>query len=768
MKKIRAAYCLGLFLAASPAALTSLRAAENGAAANAGTADSLGEIIVTAQKRAESVQSVPLSITVLPSEELARQGVQTIVDLSRMSAALEFTAPAAAPGGGAFIRGIGTESVGGLTATASVSVVLDGVVLGNTNVTDIFDVSRVEVLKGPQGTLFGSSVSAGVISLVTNAPDPTAMSSTVSAEYGAGDLGSQYDRRSLRATVNLPLSSDSALRVSLHSDDNSGVFYNPYENLRSDEPDIGARVRYLIKPSEALTLNVIADYNRYYNTGVPVLTYRAAPVPQLAAALSACGVTASTSNFDTCSQYYNTRSQTDRGLSFQFDYDLDFATLTSISAYRLGDTASRGDIEAIPLSISQQYLSTCHFFDCVPIFAILPGKINELQTQGRQLYSEELRLASSGKGPLQWVGGVFYQHYKLADNEPGTINAFFTGGNFVDTSFKAATGSQDYAGFGNLTYNVTDSTRLIGGARYTHSTVHESKYSPSNTNDNVTYSLAASASKVSWRVGAQQDLPTHTMLYATVSTGYKSPEISDALAPNPNPGQPWNGGMYVVRPELPTAYELGVKQSFLDDRLAVDADVFYEHVKDYQGQACSPGTGGSSGVIVCSASNVPTVNSKGFELDIFGRPVKGLTVNLSGIYNPATYPAGFLGTDGSQLGGHQLNYGSKTKVTLSAEETVPVSTDYSIVIGADYTYRSEQSLYTSGLSQFVAPSSNIFNARLGLASSKNWSAYIFGRNLGSSHFPRQIYPTPFATGGLWQVYDANDKRLVGLQMQAKF
>jgi iron complex outermembrane receptor protein len=728
----------------------------------AATKGTLEEIVVTAQKRVETVQSVPVSVTVIPSEELARQGVQTIVDLARMSAALEFTAPAAAPGGGAFIRGIGTESVGGLTATASVSVVLDGVVLGNTNVTDIFDISRVEVLKGPQGTLFGSSVSAGVISLTTNAPDPSAMSATVNAEYASGDLGSQYDRRSLRATANLPLSADSALRLAFHTDENIGVFHNPYQGQESDQPSAGARVRYLWMPSEDFTLNLIADYNRTHETGVPVLTYRSMPAGPVSQALSDCGVTPSNSNFDTCSQYYNVFQKVDRGVSLQLDWNFGSAALTSISSYRLGDTASRGDIEAIPLTITMADYAGCHFFNCVPIYAILPGGTNQLQTQNRQQFSEEVRLASTQGQQLEWVAGLYYQHNKLADNEPGLINAFFTGGNFADTSFHAHTGSTDYAAFGNVLYHLTDTTRLIAGARFTHSTVNETKDDPSQSNNNNTYSIDGSASKVSWRAGVQQNLAAHAMVYATISTGYKSPEISDTLTANPTTA---SGGMYIVSPELPTAYELGFKTSVLDDRLAIDADVFYEDVKDYQGQSCSPS---NQGTILCVAANVPTVKSKGVELDIFGRPLKGFTVNLSGIYNPASYPSGFLGSDGSNLGGHQLNYASKTKATLSAEQTLPVSADYSLVIGADYTYRSSQSQYTSGLAQFVAPATNTYNARLGVTSSKNWSIYLFGRNLGSEPFTRQLYPTPFANGGLWQVLDANGKRIVGLQVQAKF
>src|SRR5581483_1953375 len=244
-----------------------------------------------------SVQEVPVSVTVLSNEELSRQGVQTISDLSRMSSSLEFTAASAAPGGGAFIRGIGTEAVGGDTATASVSVVLDGIVLGNTNITDIFDIQRVEILKGPQGTLFGSSVSAGVISITTAAPNPSKMTADLSAEYGSGDMGSQYSRRSLRGVANLPISADSALRVSFHADDNQNLVHDVHTGADSNAPDIGARLRYLWDVSDSLQINVIGDYNKARSDGVPVLLYRSAPPGSaLASSLAACGVTPSTTN----------------------------------------------------------------------------------------------------------------------------------------------------------------------------------------------------------------------------------------------------------------------------------------------------------------------------------------------------------------------------------------------------------------------------------------------------------------------------------------
>ncbi len=726
--------------------------------------ETLDEVVVTAQKRQESVQSVPLAITVLPAEQLERQGVQTIADLSRMSSSLEFTS-SSAPGGGAFVRGIGTVSNNlTKTPTGSVSIVLDGVVLGNTNISDIFDIERVEVLRGPQGTLFGSSVSAGVISVITKAPDPGAMSVTVNAEYASGDLGSEYRRGSLRTAVNLPLSDISALRVAFHSDSNSGLFYNPWQNSSSSERSTGMRARYLLAPSDAFTINLIADYNRAESNELPFNTYRYAPPGSaLATALDACGVTASDSNFDTCSEYHNVSTQTDRGLSAQIDWSvLGDATLTSITSYRKGDAGSRGDIMAIPFSIAQSAFSAsggCGFGPnpCRPLSRILGGGISALQTQARTQYSEELRLASPSNKHLEWVAGLYYQNYKLDDASPGLVTIDFGGGpTDVAASFWATVRSEEYAGFGNLTWYLNDATRLIAGARYTHSKVSEDRIDPYSTGTTNVYSLSTSASKPSWRAGAQHDFNANTMAYATVSTGYKAPLINDDLQ---------NGRqMYVVNPELPISYELGVKQSLLDNRLAFNAAVFYEKVKDYQGQYCSPS---GTGTILCLPTSVSSVVTKGIELDVFGRPIKGLTVNLSAIYNPAEFPGGYLGSDGSDLGGKQLYYASKTKATLSAEQTVPLTERYSFVIGADYTYRSEQLQYTSSRPEFVVPATNLFNARLGIRAASNWSLYVFGRNLGDEHFTRSLSTTAFQVGGLTQTFDASSRRLVGVQLEAK-
>ena len=775
-KSIALVGCTAVLFAAVAARSTPVRAA------TADAKGTLAAIIVTAEKRSESVQTVPIAMTVLPAAELAREGVQNVSDLSSMSSTLEFTSLTAnTPGTAAFIRGIGTETVGGSTTTGSVAMVLDGVTLGNTSVADLFDVNHVEILKGPQGTLFGSSVSAGVINVVTNAPDPSAMSSRVRVEYGSGSLGSQYSRTSVHAVTNLPLTAESALRIAVHSDHNNGVFNDVYTGAPSSEPDNGARIRYLIHASDALTVNFTYDYNKSSHDNYPAIVYRYAPTTppydSLSNALAQCGVTPGVSNFDYCSQYVESFSQVDRGAALQLDWKIGGNTLTSITADRSRWNGGRSDIQSIPLAITESafaFGSHCLFFNCVPIYAILPGGTNGLQTQDRHQFSEEIRLASPSSAKLEWLVGLYYAHYKMFDDEPGLLTANFGGGTFTaPTGWWAGVHTDEYAGFGNVTVHLSDASRVIAGARVTHTVVDEARFDPPDTGNQNLYALNTGETKFTWRLGYQHDLNRDTMAYAMVSTGFKAQEIRDALSAGIVAAAAAAGTspLVEVAPETPINYEIGIKESALDDRLAIDGDVFYEHVHNYQGQTCGAN---NQGTISCYAANVSHVDSKGVEVDVFGRPLQSMTLNFSGTYDDATYPPGFNGSDGVSLAGYQVEYAAKTKMTLSAEEALPISAEYKLVIGADVTYRSALRLYTQAQPWFQAPAMTLFNARIGIRTSKHWSVYLFGRNLGAKPFPRQIYPTPFQSGapgqpgGLWSVLDAGSKRLVGLQLQAKF
>ncbi|EGY00311.1 TonB-dependent receptor [Nitrospirillum viridazoti Y2] len=734
------------------------------ASTSANAADtSLMEIVVTAQKRSESVQQVPISVTVIGADQLARRGVQSVQDLSQASASLEFTAPAAAPGGGGFVRGIGTNQVGNATAASSVSIVLDGVVLGNVPVSDIFDTERVEVLKGPQGTLFGSSVSAGLVNITTKAPVLGETSGYVTTEFGLTGLGSGYSRDVVRAALNVPVTSNSALRLAAHFYDNSGLTNDTITGKDEDQSNYGLRARYLAQLSDKLTFNLIGDYNKTDDRDPGGLIYRAATAGSpLAQALGACGIVASASNTSQCNeQGLYDRAQIG-GVSGQFDLDLDGMTLTSITAGRRLHDTTAVDLIGITPSVARQYMQNCNFADCFPVVALYAGTTTIPQVTNHSLFSQELRLTSSDNRDLEWVGGLYYQRTAFANSKPGLLIIHPAA---VGMDLTAAEGTQrihadseDYAAFGNATWYLEPETRLIGGLRFTHSRVHEEESDLINAGVPDTFAATGYANAATWRAGVQHDFDRDMMVYATVSTGYKAPQINDQLTTTDHTLDP-------IKAERPIGFEVGVKKTMFDGRLYVDADLFYTDVKDFQTQSCVSGISGLN----CSNINVSKVATKGFEWEIFGHPFADTTVNVSGIVNIAEYPQGFIGADGSDMSNKQLNYAPKFKMTISAERQFTLSDTYSLVLGADATIRTKQSMYLSADPVYVVPGQTIFNARLTLKSEDGWSVGLFGRNLGDKVYPTQLYPTTaFAQGGLWQAIDPNARRLVGIQAEAKF
>jgi iron complex outermembrane receptor protein len=248
------------------------------------------------------------------------------------------------------------------------------------------------------------------------------------------------------------------------------------------------------------------------------------------------------------------------------------------------------------------------------------------------------------------------------------------------------------------------------------------------------------------------------MVYATVSTGYKAPQINDALTTTDHT-------LDAIAAERPTNYEVGLKHSLLGNRLNISADMFYTRVRNFQTQSCVSAASG----ILCSNIAVPHLDSRGLEWELFGRPTRGMTVSLSGIYNIAKYPTGFLGADQTDLSGRQVNYAPRFKTTLSVEQQIPLRAGLALTLGGDVTVRTKQSMYLSADPIYVVPGQALVNGRIGLKGGEAWSLALFARNLTNRIYPTQLYPTSaFAQGGLWQVLDPNSQRTVGLQFNLNF
>jgi iron complex outermembrane receptor protein len=727
----------------------------------------LAEIVITAEKRSEKIQDVPVAVTVVTGQQLEDQHIYSIADLARTTPALEMVQAFGGPGGGGQIRGIGTNSFSP-TAEGAVGIVVDDVPQGNVNITNLFDLQRVEVLKGPQGTLFGLTSSAGVINMVTAAPDPTKYMVSAHVDYSDdGRFGSEFGEETERVVLNAPLSSNAAVRLAISDDRIKGVQVNNFTGTPNVSTEWGGRLRFLYQPTDELEINLSADYDRRgQNYSDPQFNYVSAN-PLLTAELAACGITPSYSNQARCWSNANDTNYRNYGTSAKIDYHLSSATLTSITGYRKQITAP-SDFDAIGLSSD------------------IPQIFNKGQTASGRQFSQELRIASSGVQTIDYVAGLFYSSYsaETAFVLPGggfnvgffPVPGFFVP--FVQTATSTATTNKSEAAFGQMTYHVTDQLGLIAGLRYTHQTL--SAFTSENlTPPPPTPAQFGSLDKdnVSGRLGLQYKIAPDLTSYFTVVRGYKGPQVTPAAE-----GTPQN----VIGAEIPTAFELGIKGTLLDRRLGWDSDIFYSRVHDYQGQACSLNP---VGALACVGQSVDQVTTKGFELNAYGEIAPGLSITAGYIYDVAKYPNGYTGYDPNNLVGGTTDLSNqqivgvpKNKVSLSALYDFPLSAAIHGFVNADTVYKSAMRLGPTADPRFVFPQNWNTGLRIGVKSpTDTWSAAIFARNLGQDREPVTLFGGPsFTPPGVvpflplgavngvsgWQT--VNSLRQVGITLEAKF
>ncbi|HEV7691712.1 MAG TPA: TonB-dependent receptor [Hyphomonadaceae bacterium] len=727
-------------------------------------------IVVTAQKREENIQDVPISITVANQAQLERQQVNTLTDLTRIAPSLEINnSPGQDSGGGGQIRGIGTQSFQ-QGAVGSVGVVVDQVSQGNTNISNLFDLARVEVLKGPQGTLFGLTTSAGVINMVTNAPEFDRFSARLRTELAYdGAVGSDFGQQVYQGLINVPFSDNAALRVSANVNQRQGVDRNTITGDLDEHDSYSLRGRFLWEPSDNLTVNVIGDYSQSEGDGPDFfVVFKATdnalppagppgspPRPSLEDFLAACGIVASEDNRNYCTDRTSSLHDESKssGLSAQVDYDLGDFVLTSITAGRKVDSGP----SFLNIFRLDQSNPAIHTYDSGIVGGPTNGETN--------LITQEFRITSASGSPVEYTAGLFYSNqnetrppspfnvYAKVPFPPFEINPVSNTGNNVDIGdFSAAV-------FGQATFNVNEQLRLIAGARYTQETLKVSTATPTNTFSRV---ARTEINNTSWRAGVQYDVTPDLMTYATVAKGYKGPQIAIG-----NPTNPLSVPQ-VIEPEIPTSYEIGLKNTLFNGLLFTDANVFYSEIENYQGQLCTPNVPPPG--LTCIPQNINGVVSKGAEINIFGRPMDHLTLTSGLIYNRAEYPGGFLGQDGSNLAGEQLISAPEWKFTLGGEYEQPLTAGMTGFVAADTVYKSEIRFAASTDPNVTYDAHWILGGRIGVRSEDGaWTAALFGRNLTNEHEPILRFQNfPEGAGNYGQILTAQSFRLVGVSLDYKF
>ena len=705
--------------------------------------DDLDQIIVSAQKRDENIVDVPVSVSVVTAEQLDRQQVNSIQDLERTSPLVAFTEGGeGSPGGGAVVRGIGTQAFS-RSASSSVGIVVDGVPTGNVNITNLFDLERVEVLAGPQGTLFGDSVSAGLINVVTQRPRIGEFSGRASVEFApkTDDLGQER----IRGVVNIPLGDLMALRTSGYYNHVSGPGYNVFRDVEQAQEEYGFRSRLLFEPSPNISLDIIADYNKVRSDEFFNAYVAAEPGSPLPGQLLACGVVIGPDNTDTCGSDPTYALTENWGVSGTLNFAVGDHTITSITAYRDQDTEVLVDVDGLPARTS--------------VLQILSGP----ERHPASFFTQELRLTSPAGGFFEYVIGAFYSKYDSFHSQPSAVQISFPFLPFpINSNSRQTTDTlkKDYAIFGQATLNFTDQLSGIVGLRHNWSSIDDVF-----TQGGVVRPLSEDVTNFSFKLGLAYDFALDSNVYATVTRGYKGPQANniDTTAPP-----------VLVLPEEPMYYEVGAKAGLFDGRLIASLALYYADIDGYQAQYCQQ-VDVNNPTPVCAPNNVDGVTTKGFDLLFLGSPFDGLSINAGVAYAKATYPDGYLSPDGTDLGGRQLANAPRWRATFSGEYSADLSNTVEGFVSLGIEYQSERGLNLSANENQVVPERTIVGGRLGARINDRLTVALYGRNLFDTSVPIgagagvAFGNAPiFEPGNSWRRYSPNSGRIFGISADVEF
>jgi iron complex outermembrane receptor protein len=649
-----------------------------------------GEIIVTAQRRSESLQKVPVSVTALTSETLTSRNLNDLTQVARAAPTLQVGIDNSFA-----VRGVGTLAFAG-TVDSSVALAIDEVNLGRPllNSPLLNDLERVEVLNGPQGLLFGKNASAGLLNIVTAKPVLGDYSSNTNIEAALRDTpAARGDASSLivRETLNIPVSATSALRIAgLYSYQEPATTYvgRPAIGTRHDlnARSYSIKAKYLLEATPDLTLYLIGDYNENHGiAGIFDNSYRQVDATSTnLPALAGDGIIPAAGNFEfggDANQYRDIKTGGAQGkLSYEFGAGWE---ISNLFAWRFYDQDQ---------SLDADYLTGNGF------------NRNQSQAQYDQ-YSNELRLALPSGSRLSGQVGLYYFRSTLdlsrqlggnsflpaaaASSYPFCVGATATPGASPPTcavSNAAQIGSdvsytlntRSLAGFGQLTYDLTDMLKIIAGGRVTRDkididlTQNQLSYFSPIGGPRGRFAQAYANTDFSWKIGAQYQLSPAIMAYGFYGRGYKGPGFNDSF--------PTATANVVVREEHSNTAEIGVKSAFLNRRVTLNISAFHTNFSNFQVQAFNPNT------VTFQVQNAAKVVSKGVEASLFAAPVDGLTING----NVALLSSKFDSFPRAQCYPTQTTRGcSASTSTFDASElTLPVSPKFTSSLQVNYEFQT--------------------------------------------------------------------------------
>ena len=720
-------------------------------AAKAEDSEKLEVITVTATKRTEPLQSVPVAITVMSGDKLEQLNLNNMTTITSQVPTLNFRANASNKDTALFIRGVGTISTSpGVEPT--VSTVVDGVVFPRPGMAtlDLMDVERIEVLRGPQGTLFGKNASAGVINVV---------SKPVQAGERYVDLA-YFDKseRRLRAGMSAELTQGVLGSITLLKGEYDGNVQNTFLNRKVNGYDrTGGRVKFEIATGKDAKLVLIGDYTKADDTGIrgPFVRSSAA----IAAAIAP--IVPNLENRSVSTDVLERVEDKNSGLSAQLDWKMGGNAMTWISAYREWKNTQFQDIDGTAPTPQN-------------------SQIAQLSDRGdlkSTVFTQELRLASVKGGFFDYVTGLYYMRNKTDETyRRDVVRCNGTLANLPNGLTPCAAPLNDFgravygtlsksvSAFGEGSLNFSNALRGIVGLRYTEDDLsyYHSRTStaaaaiPGVQPNRAPAAASTNETGVSGRIGPQFDVSKEVSVYATYSKGYKGPAYNAFF--NMQPIQE-----VALSPETSKGYELGLKSTLLENRMRFNIAVFDTKYKGYQ--ANFPDL--VAGTIVTRFINAGDVSTKGVEIDMEAKLSKQFTVALA-VANTKARVDRFncpTGATCPNLNGSPLPSAPDWKGALRANWWGNVAAGLRMDVGADYTYSSAVQYDLSTSTNTIQPAYRIYNGNISLSDpSKGWRVSVVGKNLGDKSYASFL----LSGANTQRSVPRDDKRYFGVSVRYEF
>jgi len=744
-------------------------------------------IVVTARLRQEDPQTIPISMSVVSGSDLSISRTDNVNQLQVLVASLNYSSPN--PRNTSMtIRGLGSSVVAIAQSNdglePGVGFYVDGVYHARpaTAAFDFMDLERVEVLRGPQGTVFGKNTTAGAVSITTKVPS---FEFETGGELAAGD----FSYFQAKGYVTGPISRAAAFRLSGAITRRGGVLYNAFNSDRdNDLGNLAVRGELLYQPNSNFHLRLSADYAQFVNhcctqvyvTVGQTLKPAARQFPAMAAALNY--TPPSTDPYRRIADIdaalgVNTN---EGGLAANADWNLGAVTLSSISAYRWWnwDAANDRDYTSVPVQLLQH----------IPSY--------------QRQFSQEFRIASNGSKAIDYVGGLYWFTQRITGTPitgygrqatfwllgpapqfpTNLLDGYRTDGNTRFNTFS-------YAAFGEATWHVTEALSVTGGVRYTYedkdgsfaSDVSGGLATSNQTLINAklsilrpqSYTATVNDGSASGRGSISYQITDSIMAYGTYSRGSKSGGINMSGLPLNSSNLPALSAA-AIKPEQNTSWEVGLKTRLLDDHLLFNIDGFDTMVRDFQANVVDNGPGALRGYL----ANVEKVRVQGVEVD----GVVVVDEHLSGHFS-ATYTAGKYAsykngpcplesiassTTVCDLSGRPLTGTPVWAVSLGGEYSYPVAlldAAGQIYLHGEYSYRSKMYGDPSDSRYTLMPGYNLLNTSLGLRDGR-WDLALWVRNLTNEHYLVNV-TVQAGNSGLVLGTPA-DPRMAGVSLRATF